>query len=243
MLDQKHIKKTISQLTKTFEKTPEVQKSCTWMKQNPDKFTQIANEYLELMRVIDDFSEIDLSIIERVAVMMKEKKIERNSASHITTHNFVGAINKDVSLYQMACEAFNGSSEYFLDAVSQLGKMMHNGHKMFASGGTPKDGNSDSDSVIWGHTQVKKDADPVVLVHFITSHFLARFFSYALAEFNILKEKDDFFAPMTSALFLNEAKKPGQLSIIKVWRPTRDIGGLGWVREEKLRAYKEDLTT
>jgi len=237
ILDKNGVENNIRKITKVLQRVPEVKQACIWMIENPDSFIKIAEEYLQLMKVIDELDNKDLRTIMRAEEIMAKKGIAKKCASHITTFSFIKAIEGKVSLYKMAQSAFEARSIFYERTIKQLSEMMYSGHKMFSSGGTPKDGDQSSDSVIWGHTQMRKDVDPQIPVNFIISHFLARFFSFALKDFKIIKEKDDFFIPMSGSLLLSEAKNPHKLTIIEPWITPRGQGGLNWITEKQLGVY------
>lgn len=231
------------QLRDALTDVPEVREACKWMTENPDDYELLVTDYLMLMTVFDNLTDEDVKRIAQAESELLRRRVSRDSASNITVIDFINKVRGNVSLQPLAFEGFSASSEYFNDATNVLAEMMLNGHKLFAKGGVPRDGDPESDKVIWGHTQARKDVAPEVIANFVVSHFMARYFTLALAEFDILREKDDFFAPLTTMLMIHESRNPGITPITKAWMTAREDGGLNWLSQEKLDVYKEYFGT
>ena len=230
-------------LSEALSIVPEITEALTWLNENPSLFIDILEEYLMLLSHIDNLEESHVQIITAADRLRQERNIKKNSASHISMEEFLHAIeSSDEILSDLAHQAFSADTLNLDQALQQLATLMSNGHKMFERGGTPMDGDPASDSVIWGHTQFKKDIKPEVATHFIVSHFLSQYFLYALKEHAILKEKDDFFVPLTSAPLLHMVTSSEKLSITEAWSTPRPEGGLGWLTEDRIATYKDAVT-
>jgi hypothetical protein len=211
------------------------------MESNPEKFADIVEVYINLIECLGNYNEKDIELIGQANKLMREKKVPNTSASSLRANLLLESLddNQRKNLINTAVEAFNPKSPFYQKALNQLANMMYEGHKMFASGGTPRDGDPASDKVIWGHTQARKDVDPIVLVHFIVSHYLARFFAHAFDSNEITENKDAFLAVLTDVVLLEETKKPNSTGVLGVWLTPREKGGLGWINQEQVNAYRD----
>lgn len=226
-------------VSRKLKNVPEVTKSCIWMKTNTNEFATIIQRYIDLIAKLDTYKEKDLDWIKRANTLMKKRRLQNTSASNLRADVFLKLLSiKKESFKTTTVEAFDQTNPFYQKALLQLADMMYLGHKMFANGGTPKDGDPESDKVIWGHTQARRDINPVILVHFIVCHYLARFISLAF-DTTELKNKDAFLAVLIDVVLLEETKKPGSTDILGVWLTPRGKGGLEWLVQDQLEAYND----
>lgn len=230
-------------LAESLKDVPEVKDACQWSVTNPEEFGEIFETYLRLVRKLEGYTDEDIAIVRNANKIMKKRKVRATSASNLRADAFLRNLSEDQknSLVDTVSQAFNPKSPFYEDSMSQLASMMFEGHKMFVSGGTPKDGDPTSDRVIWGHTQAREDVEPIVLVHFIICHYLARFVSHALNDVVDVQDKDAFLAVLTDVILLEEAKNPGSTGVLKIWLTPRDRGGLGWMIQEQIDAYGDAI--
>ncbi len=228
-------------ISMALENVPEVQGSCQWMKSNPEKFASVVQTYINLIGRLGDYAEEDIKLTEKANRLMRKRNVRNTSASSLRANVFLKSLDNRQRrrLKDIAIQAFNPKSPLYQRALLQLANMMYEGHKMFASGETPRDGDPASDKVIWGHTQARKDVDPIILAHFIISHYLARFFAHVFDNTKITKNKDAFLAVLTDVVLLAEARKPGSTGVLDVWLTPRAKGGLGWLVQEQVNAYHD----
>ncbi|MBS1266210.1 MAG: hypothetical protein MAG795_00177 [Candidatus Woesearchaeota archaeon] len=220
-----------------LKKVPEVKKACDFALDNPKKLGEIIEVYIELTAKLDEYGEKEIYIIQKANKVMQEYGTQNTSASGLRANVFLQSPESKKSLKEYATNAFDPNDNYYEKSLSRLAKMMYNGHKMFVDGGTPRDGDAKSDSVIWGHTQAREDVNPKILLHFIVCHYLA---GYLNNFFEIFKEKDDFLAVLTDVILL-EAER-GSKAVLKVWSTSRKNGGLGWINSKQINAYKKALS-
>ena len=231
----------LHQICGRLRKIPEVRKARHWIEANPGKLNNIVERYLDLVGRMQGYSISDLKLIDEANQLMQEKVDRPKSESNLSAVQLLKALSADQkqTLQQTIAQAFDQNSPYFETALKQLAAMMYAGHEMFASGGTPKDGDPESDRLIWGHTQAREDVDPRVLTHFIIGHYLARYVSHAYPEVSEVQTKDGFLAAMIDVILLQEAKQPGSSQVMDIWMTSREKGGLGWMIPEYLEIYKE----
>jgi len=224
-----------------LRKVPEVQGSCRWAELNPEEFGDICTTYVEIIGRLVDWTDNDIKMVKEANQTMRKRSVRETSASNLRADVFLDSLDADKrnSLRDVAAQAFNPESPFFGESLSQLADMMYQGHEMFASGGTPRDGDSASDSVIWGHTQAREDVEPAVLAHFTVCHYLARFFTHALGTTELTQDKDAFLAVLIDVVLLEEAKKPGSTKVLDIWLTSKESGGLGWLVQEQVDAYRD----
>lgn len=220
---------------------PEVSKTCEWMTGHTSELSTIIKEYVSLITKLDGYGKEQLIWIEKATFLMMTQEQITNASSLKANDFLLTRANPNQSFRATAVQAFNSRNVSYEPALSQLAEMMWLGHEMFAESETPRDGDPRSDRVIWGHTQVRADASPDILAHFIIAHYLGRFFSKTFAiegEHRLAENKDAFLALATAAFLLEEVQNPGSTgSIRNVWLTSKNDGGLGWISQGQLNAY------
>jgi len=240
---RKNILATIINISESLENIPEVESFCKWAKSNTEELSKIIDSYIELIGHLDNYNDNDIQIIKQANELVRKRKVPDTSASHITTEDFLESLDDENrnSLRKIAIAAFDPKSYLYAESLNQLSDMMYQGHKMFSEEKKPKDGDSLSDSVIWGHTQMSDDIEPNVVANFIITHYVIRFFTNRLSKFGVLKGKDDFFIPMMNVILLEESRNPSSIPMFSIWLASRKENGLGWINHGQIKAYQDSL--
>lgn len=241
---ERFVETSSDRICESLASVPEVERACEWMEANPEELSEIVQTYMDLIGRLEKYTEQDKKIITRANELMRQRLERRKSESNLSATQLLKTLKNyrgEVDLEETMADAFNPESPYFESAVKQLGEMMYAGHEMFSRGGTPRDGDPESDRVIWGHTQAREDVDPKVLTHFIICHYLARYATHAYRDIAELQTKDGFLAALIDVVLLEEAKNPGSSKVLDIWMRSREEGGLGWIVPEYFDVYKELL--
>lgn len=233
----------VIKVSKKLDCVPQVKESCDWMQTNLEKLTEVIRAYVDLSTKLDCYGSLELKWIQRAHEQMQQQELQESSASKLRADTFLlSSVAKDslsaTSFRTTALQAFNPKHTHYDDALSQLANMMYQGHLLYADGKIPKDGDSASDNVIWGHTQAKEDVDPRVLAHFIICHYLARFFSFVHSTTELADNKDAFLAVLTDAILLEGSRDAEADNVLSIWLSPREEGGLGWLLQGQLDAYQ-----
>ncbi len=125
--------------------------------------------------------------------------------------------------------------------LTRLVSKLERGHNLKTQKHAVRDGDSESDAAIWGHTYISGD---VALLHFILIHYFERCISEQLVDMDIElgKAKDYFVNAVVDCLLLDGRQQFADLyDIVGL---SRDDGaqGVGWRLEELQAIYDAQKT-
>lgn len=206
----------------------------------------VAKTFIQYIRVAErlaNLSEEEIEIISGANSILASRGASRGSASHINGETFLQNLGEDrrSGLRALLLGSTNILSDNFTGAIDDLTRMMEGGSRMKQRGETPRDGDPNSDNVIWGHTRL---TDNHALIHFTMAHYLERFLSQPLQEAGVEMafHKDYFLNAITDVLALEVASGEEPSDIALMWMAPRDQGGLGWLKETRINAFREVLS-
>lgn len=229
-------------LASRLDDVPELQTIMDTAHGNPEVSTTIFGQYIDVVKRLSQLGPDEMASVRESWDKLMSGRGDVNSASK---HNALDIFSKlddagRAELANQAPQSINPESPYFEAAVSDFVARTEGGHQLKVDGKTPVDGDPASDKVIWGHTQV---TDPEALLHFTVSHYLERYFSQCLAAEGVefaANHKDYFLNAMTDVLMLDHFEENRFATIFDVWAKPRNEGGLGWIKEDRIEAYKPD---
>ena len=198
--------------------------------------------FLPYLRLIDNMSKLtkeDLDIIEKANSLLSHG----GSASKHSVVDFLKEISEEqkANLRAIAIESVNPNSKHYKQAIWQLVDRMRRGNKMKMEGRKPQDGDPESDSLIWGHTQLEKS---FILLQFAICHYFERYMSEYFKEQGLVMAfgKDWFLNALTDVIALRVARGDKMTEFITAsWTIPRINQGLGWLSEDRINAYKQIL--
>ena len=215
-----------------------------WIQQYPDEYQCIQGTYQKIILHLCDMSSSNREIIWESRRLMSERWVKLQSASNFDTAIFIKEIQVNTQEIVDVLEGVFYETEISREVLWRLQAMLEAGSKLARLGSShiPKDGDTVWDSVIWGHTQARKDVDKKVLVHFFISHYLCQYMNYTLWERYNLKEKDDFINVLADYILLEECLR-WPTEIYHIWSKSKQDAWLGWISQEQLAIYKEVVQT
>lgn len=237
---------TIEQIRQFFafmkprtSETPELQVAMDRALNNPEHATIVYGQYIAIIDRLAHLSSAERNQIQESWDRLMSSRGEANSAS---SHNALDVLSRlDVlgkaMLAQASISSVDLSAQPFGAAVDDFATRTKGGHEMKLRGEAPTDGDPASDKVIWGHTQI---TDPEALLHFSIAHYLERYYSQVLPELGVefaASQKDYFLNAMTDVLMLDHFGDNKFAAIFEEWVKPRAEGGLGWIKEDRIKAY------
>lgn len=208
---------------------------------NPEHATAVYNQYITIIDHLAHMSAEERAQVQQSLERLADSRGENHgSASH---HNALDLLSKldivgKAELTHASSSSVDVSSSRFIAAVTDFATRTRGGHEMKLRGEMPVDGDPESDKVIWGHTQI---TDPEALLHFSIAHYLERYYSQVLPGLGVdfaSTHKDYFLNAITDVLLTDHFGENKFSTVFEVWRQPREKGGLGWIKEDRIQAYK-----
>lgn len=233
----------IQNFSQALKNVPEVHSALVWAKKHPEAFLHVAKIYICLVRRMVRLTKKDRILIHCANSKLIALHEMKTSASTITADVLMTQMTSTERsrLSSVVTQMLRARSDIYRNAIRRLSRMMEQGHKLFSHGDTPHDGDPKADQVIWGHTQMRKDVKPLVLIHFIFAHFISRYVGFALPTMPIFQEKDALLNALTDVVLLMEARRSGSSEVVDIWLPSRVKGGLQWITHKQLDEYRRAL--
>lgn len=200
----------------------------------------VAEIYLGYYQIIKDLVKIDDEDQEIISVV-NEKLGKNNKVAKF--QEIISGREEDI--VSLAAEACNPESNTYKEGINELTEMMKNADtvKTADPNAKPVDGDPRWDSVIWGYTNGADD--PATDIHFVIAHGLCRVISQVfvdeLRDLTGAEKKDWLLNAMTDIIALKGVQGIGrEAKFYKQWREKRPAG-LGWVSDERDKAYKQTI--
>ncbi|HEX8923800.1 MAG TPA: hypothetical protein VF828_03640 [Patescibacteria group bacterium] len=128
--------------------------------------------------------------------------------------------------------------------IEELGMMTLNAErkKNSDSNWKPKDGDSESDAIIWGFTNGA--TRPITDVHFLVCHGIERVISQEFRDvwpIEYCRKKDWLLNAMTDTIVIRGLQGKGyEAKYLPLWQARRPEG-LGWASDHRITAYRQEL--
>lgn len=272
MSNNELIEKRVAEVHKTFDElVPEIAgligpdinaKLSTPEESAAEYIYRTYHEYLQVLEAISQFTPQDILAIQRARELITQAGLKSGSSSSITGTEVIQALDKRTArdllpeLLKEGSDPFGGFAQ---NSLQELGYKMALA-SMAASEDLkfkPLDGESFSDSIIWGHVAISREIEAAKaqaardgrsyspdyrgLVHFVFAHYIGRLAEEGLktpegvkqnpadAEIDrIVISKDGIVNLLGDAIRLLVAKGQCPSEIAQRWSTRRYEGGLGW---------------
>lgn len=272
MSNNELIEKKVAEVHKTFDElVPEIAgligpdinaKLSTPEESAAEYIYKTYHEYLQVLEAISQFTPQDILAIQRARELITQAGFKSGSSSSITGTEVIIALDKrDVrdllpELLKEGSDPFGGFAQ---NSLQELGYKMALA-SMAASEDLkfkPLDGESFSDSIIWGHIAIDREIKAAIaqanlsnreytpdyrgFVHFVFSHYIGRLAEEGLKTpkgvqqnpqdariDEIVLSKDGLVNLLGDAIRLLVAKGQCPSEIAQRWSTRRYEGGLGW---------------
>lgn len=126
---------------------------------------------------------------------------------------------------------------HYHEVLTELVESMLKAHKLKMQGKEFKDADSESDNVVWTQTQITY---PLAIIHVVIAHFFERYTyrCFHHIDADVILPKDFFLNALDDVIILEEIGDPGKSDIFNIWNREKETGGLSWLSEEKVAAYR-----
>jgi RimJ/RimL family protein N-acetyltransferase len=240
IVQREDVDKLFSSLEARASNIPELASVMELASQDPERVYEVYSQYASILHRMAGITDDEKKQVRYVWSKLAATRADIGSASRTNVADILdrlGSEGPDI-ITEAALQSVDQDSPYFDRATGDLIDRMERGHQFKVEGKTPKDGDPESDGIIWGHTQIT-DAD--TLLHFTVSHYFERYFSQVLeAEGNGYK-KDFLLNAITDILILDHYGDNKFSDVFSKWREPRSYGGLGWIKEDRLEAFESSV--
>lgn len=225
-------------LRSRLENVPELQSALELATVQPELVEDIYNGYAALITGMTGLTDTERYSIRAAKAHMLQTDSNFGTASEVSADELLAELGerKDV-LTELVSSSIDPASPYTAPALDELVKRMEGGHRLKLSGKQPSDGDEESRKVIWGHTMI---TDSEALIHFISCHYLERYFAVGLtAQGSQLAQQKDFMLNALIDAVLVDHNGANKFAVIyDKWQTPKESGGLGWITDDRLASYK-----
>jgi hypothetical protein len=216
---------------------PELDSAFAVYETNPQ---HAADVYLGYVALIDYMTRLDDNAIGRIAAAQHALATSGGivgSASKVGANDILAALgDQKAKLSEIGAQSSDPSSRFYEPAVDLLVTRLEGGHQLKLDKKTPSDFDPDSLKVIWGHTLI---TDPEALLHFVTCHYLERYFAESLTAqgVDLARQKDFFVNALVDVLIIDNLTTNQFRPAYDIWAKLKQQGGLEWITQDRLNSY------
>lgn len=140
---------------------------------------------------------------------------------------------------------FTPGSPAYEEGLKDLSARMHEAQDLKAL--NPNDGDPRFANAIWAYTKIEgPQNNPKTMLHAVMGHLIERVTNQITLEdgTRIIAKKDDLLNALGDTIGFREAQrgeKSNLHSLYELWNRPKSEGGLGWINNEKMTAFKEAL--
>lgn len=216
---------------------PELQPIIHVAKVSPELFKP-DRVFVRYIKVVDDMTE--LSPDDRDLIGKANRTIHQPGAD-IFLQMFTRAQKN--SLTAKIYEASNPQTHTAKLAKNALFRMVEEAQVLVKEGLSPTDNDPRFKDAIWGYTQIKGSPTELlhVMTHFFTCHYIERLLLSVLSVDGLKFDKDLLLNSMGDVITL-KATKYGSHPVFPLWHRPKDQAGLGWISDQKVKAYQQMFT-
>lgn len=216
---------------------PELRSALAYIELRPEESFDIFDSYLSLVHRMVTLSETELGEVQQASERLSSKSNNSDSTPQVSAIDLLSSLSHKPVLDEIAKRTTDTASPYMDRAISELTDRMSNAHQLKLSGRRLKDGDDESDRVIWSQTQIYGS---LALVHVMFGHYLERYFALELsaAGIDVAEQKDFLINALTDVLIIDHLGDKQFSQIYDIWTTPKEKGGLGWIAPSHLDSYQ-----
>ena len=213
---------------------PELDVAIKLAADQPKLTRQLVTKYAELISYMARLTHEEQDQIQAAKRRLFEQNGEMGSAAEVCATELIQEISDQAVLPELMQHILDVDSTTE-EALQILQQRMLGGHQMKIDGKTPRDGDEESNKVIWGHTQI---TDSSALLHFTFCHYLEQYYTIALLRRHVssAEHKDFFLNAMIDAVIVDHLGDREFQGIYDIWVRSKPVG-LGWIVPARLNSY------